>query len=647
MTKATILFADNDPDSLDTRSEFLENAEYRVLKAYTLDQARQLLAEAYIHLAILDIRLVNDDDEKDVSGLTLAKDPAFRHIPKIILTSFPITDAVRESLRKQIDGLQPAVDFLEREEGPEAMLQAVERVFTSDVRINRNLVIGPKEQGTFSLIAFVEPGLEGKHLLNRAEELGDLFRRLFYEKDHIRVDRLLWQRDGRLALVILAFKESEKPESFVVVCGQNTIINEETRRFAKFAPKAPGETGTTLDKEMRAETTHFAANAYTLANNDLENAQTLADLYRHGPDKVFNTALGTLYQETLKAWHQEKPIREKGATLDALYRERLRLTDELTQQYFEERIGAIEAQCPTIGARIERAEETLTIHFNGQSFSYLSPMPFLSRVIRTKQPLLLITVPGRLSGDNILTDASGRAWLTDFAEAGLAPLLWNYVALEAAIRFDWVETKELQRRHELERSLIFTDFHKPDIRGLEPMVHKPARAIQTIRKLAARTVGRDVLAYHRGIFFHATRRLADFDPALPLTSNELARLGHILLSMAMIAQISKQGSTPVSTTTETAELSIADATARIVLVGNHEVRLPPQPFALFHYLYQNANRVCTKEELIQEVLKSNYEEDYLPRLIGRIREKIEDDPAHPRYLITIPNAGYRMILEPK
>lgn len=33
-----VLFADNDPDFLNTRAEFLEQAGYRVLKAYTLAQ---------------------------------------------------------------------------------------------------------------------------------------------------------------------------------------------------------------------------------------------------------------------------------------------------------------------------------------------------------------------------------------------------------------------------------------------------------------------------------------------------------------------------------------------------------------------------------------------------------------------------------
>ena len=67
MLNGQVLFADNAPDFLNTRAEFLENAGYHVVKAYTLEEARQLLANAHIHLAILDIRMVDDDDERDVS----------------------------------------------------------------------------------------------------------------------------------------------------------------------------------------------------------------------------------------------------------------------------------------------------------------------------------------------------------------------------------------------------------------------------------------------------------------------------------------------------------------------------------------------------------------------------------------------------
>ena len=73
-SKQYILLVDNDPDFLDTRAEFLQRAGYQVLKAGHLKLARQLMDEAHTHLAILDIRMVDDDDDRDSSGLILAKD---------------------------------------------------------------------------------------------------------------------------------------------------------------------------------------------------------------------------------------------------------------------------------------------------------------------------------------------------------------------------------------------------------------------------------------------------------------------------------------------------------------------------------------------------------------------------------------------
>lgn len=127
MIRATILFADNDQDFLKTRSEFLEQEGYLVVPANNPTEAQWKLEAGGIDLAILDIRLVNDDDEKDTSGLTLAKEVA-RSVPKIILTGFPGYEYVREALKPQLDGLPVAVDFVAKQEGPVALLRSVEQM---------------------------------------------------------------------------------------------------------------------------------------------------------------------------------------------------------------------------------------------------------------------------------------------------------------------------------------------------------------------------------------------------------------------------------------------------------------------------------------------------------------------------------------
>lgn len=123
----TILFADNDPDFLKTRCEYLEREGYRVLPALNPAQAKEILGRGGINLVIVDIRLENDDDEKDVSGLTLAKDPTYQTIPKIILTGFPSVNAVRESLKLQKSGVPAAIDFVSKGDGAEALVASINR----------------------------------------------------------------------------------------------------------------------------------------------------------------------------------------------------------------------------------------------------------------------------------------------------------------------------------------------------------------------------------------------------------------------------------------------------------------------------------------------------------------------------------------
>jgi len=108
------------------RREFLEQEGYTVAPAQTTAEARRILNEGNVVLAIVDIRLVDDDDDKDTSGLLLAKASAYRDIPKIILTGFPSHESAREALRQDLDRPAPAMDFLEKKEGPQAMIEAVD-----------------------------------------------------------------------------------------------------------------------------------------------------------------------------------------------------------------------------------------------------------------------------------------------------------------------------------------------------------------------------------------------------------------------------------------------------------------------------------------------------------------------------------------
>ena len=651
-----VLFMDNKAEFLEVHSRLLEQAGYQVLRASTLEEAEWVLAEKRVHLAIFDIRMLDEDDEHDISGLVLAQKEAYRPLPKIILTGYPSYEYVRDALGLPADGLPPAVNFLGKDEGPKALIEAVRQAFERRVCINEDMVIQSNEQSpvTFPHLAtLIEPELQGEQLLNRAGELEDLFRRLCYESDQVKIDRLLWQRAGRVALTVFAFAERKAPASFVVVCGQSARVADEARRYREFAPKAVGELGTALS--AKAETLHFAANVYTLAGTGLENLLSLAELYRTGPEKLFNAALDTLLQKTLAAWYQEKRIPEGMKSLSQVYRERLRLVEtRLPLGAFEERVQAIVEQAPTLGARIERAAGKLTIRFDGQLYSYSDPAPMLYRTSANEHPVLLLHTSGMLSGDNILADHSGRMWLTDFADAGLAPLLWNFVMLESIIRFDWSDTQKLQWLHDMEQRLVDGDFGKLDMRDLESPLRKQMRAIQAIRRLALQMAGGDPMQYHLGMLFHAASRLADFNPGFRLLPNELARLTHALIAAAIICN-------RITQVAQSADLSVGPDVVGIridkpnyaVWVDGVRASLRGQSYELLCYLHERANRLCTRREIVEQVFHQEYDEkepsqrSLLNTAIRRLREKIEDDPDRPRYLLTEPGGGYRLVTQPK
>lgn len=130
MDPTTLLFADNDPDFLKTRSEFLEDEGYKVIQAMSVKEARSFIKRHSVELAIIDVRLTNDDDEKDESGLKLAREIAV-DLPKIMLTNFPTHSSVREALKIGRSGNPLAVNFIDKKEGPIALLKAIRTALNS------------------------------------------------------------------------------------------------------------------------------------------------------------------------------------------------------------------------------------------------------------------------------------------------------------------------------------------------------------------------------------------------------------------------------------------------------------------------------------------------------------------------------------
>ncbi len=91
---------------------------------------------------------------------------------------------------------------------------------------------------------------------------------------------------------------------------------------------------------------------------------------------------------------------------------------------------------------------------------------------------------------------------------------------------------------------------------------------------------------------------------------------------------------------------VVDRQARLVRRGGAEVHLSPIEYRLLIVLMTHAGRVLTHRQLLREVWGPSHTEQshYLRIYMGRLRQKLEADPAQPRHFLTETAVGYRLLV---
>lgn len=89
-----------------------------------------------------------------------------------------------------------------------------------------------------------------------------------------------------------------------------------------------------------------------------------------------------------------------------------------------------------------------------------------------------------------------------------------------------------------------------------------------------------------------------------------------------------------------------DLKARLITKANQVIHLTPLEYRLLTVLVKNAGRVVTSPQLLRAVWGPSHSESghYLRIYMGHLRQKLEDDPAQPKYLQTETAVGYRLLL---
>jgi two-component system KDP operon response regulator KdpE len=88
-----------------------------------------------------------------------------------------------------------------------------------------------------------------------------------------------------------------------------------------------------------------------------------------------------------------------------------------------------------------------------------------------------------------------------------------------------------------------------------------------------------------------------------------------------------------------------DLEKRELRAAGSPVHLTPHQFELLRLLARNEGKLLTRRAILQEVWGPGYgdESNLLHVHVSQLRRKIEPDPTRPRYLLTEPGAGYRLV----
>lgn len=89
---------------------------------------------------------------------------------------------------------------------------------------------------------------------------------------------------------------------------------------------------------------------------------------------------------------------------------------------------------------------------------------------------------------------------------------------------------------------------------------------------------------------------------------------------------------------------VIDLARKRVSRDGEDVRLTPTEWSFLELLTRNLGRLVPREQILREVWGPAYEHEthYLRVYAAQLRRKLEDDPAHPRHLVTSPGLGYTL-----
>jgi CheY-like chemotaxis protein len=550
--KARILIVDDDERLLKALKRWLGKGKngLTVFTAANAQDALNLSEREWLHLALIDVKLSDDPDDR--GGFDLAR-KMWPGIPKIYLTVLEDGDSSRTGLSEEMKDESNVVGYILKRDGEQRILEGIEKVLR---KLNLDLTI---RWGNFSSLMLVEmlKGYRGKSDREKkviAEELDDLFCKSFKRAKTIEVIELKRGKGGCAVARLRPTMADGKVPDVMVKFGPRQTILEEWKNYQDWVEEwLPF--GRTAVNGQPAETLHLAAIKYTFVGGSGVRG-SFKDFYRDAPSEQIDRLLSNIFLEISHEWYgaMRAPKDDEDMPLDTWYRgeKSLNLADAKHVAELEAMVAQLLRSEGNIYALNVQRQGEIHVKVNLGQISELLPNPLNFALPEHSSngagqngfphPTWMAITHGDLNGDNILVSKENTSFLIDFYKTGFSPVFRDFVALESIIKFELLHSSNLVHRYQFESDLLAPfNFSDPipvsNESDRDPDIKKALIAVQRLRQLAFEvTLSNDMHEYYVGLLFYALKEIVGFSSGSDEPSCCDVRQYHAFLSAAKICE---------------------------------------------------------------------------------------------------------------
>ncbi len=490
--KPRVLIVENDPKARISYQTLLMYWDYEPVLAMgtgpsLLVDAKKKAREKCCSLALVDLRLIDEYDEQDTSGLKLAEELADILRP-IILSGHDNPAVLKSMLQKHID-----ITFISKNDNRDSIEQILNAEAAKVTAAKRKLTFENPD-----ILDYIAHSSLGQHTGEYPDQIADIFARLFpaaaklrFEKLEIRPASSNISTVPRPNSVVLKVYEDDY-EPYVVKLARAEKIQKEVANYNKHIYRRL--TGS-FNPRLERSTILWDIGGAIYSYLDKFDVTTFSRYYEEKPIRDIEECLSSFFGGTWGKYyfnaHEETDI-----SLFKLY-------SKVWDDWYEKKVKNLS---PAEFLELKNLNEKLHMP---------EPLRWLKEnvaecpedISRVKSTRVAVT-HGDLHGDNLLVDGKNNVWVIDFERCGEGHILQDFIELEADI-FNRLE--EHNENFGAYFKMCFTVLKQKNIQGFEeaetrsedPRIEKALQTISILRTLAVKYTGiTDAREYLFGLLFN-------------------------------------------------------------------------------------------------------------------------------------------------